>query len=148
MTHFKKYWLAYLIIGSLLFVSCASSKTKRNTETKTEVKEEGTILNTRKADTMSYTILNPIYKDTTITVTNKENRSTLYVKYNDKGEQNISYTCDEIQELINYKRNTEEQKKETVKEKESIFKEIYILYLFLGFAFLILFTKVLAKFGI
>lgn len=137
-----------IIITAFLLLGCASTKTKKNTETVKEVKEKGTVISKRKADTLNYTILRPIYKDTTITVVNKDNKSTLYVRYNDKGEQNISYVCDEIEELKRYIIDSKEKTNENLKEKESVFKPIFILYIFIGFAFLMFLSRVLKKIGI
>ena len=72
----KTYILLLIILSS-----CATSNKKTSTNTLKEVKEQGIITTIRKSDTLSYTVLKPIYKDTTITVVNKENRSTLYLKY-------------------------------------------------------------------
>ena len=139
--------MRYLII-LLILTSCATTKNKRSTDTNIKEKEQGTIISKRKADTLNYTILKPIYKDTTIVVENKDNRSTLYVKYNDKGEQDISYICDELEEVKTYIREIEENKTEKLKDKDSVFKPIFILYGFIGFAFLMLLSRVLKRFGI
>lgn len=140
--------MRYLIIILFILTSCATTKNKRTTDTNKKEKEQGTVISKRKADTLNYTILKPIYKDTTIVVENKDNRSTLYVRYNNEGKQDISYVCDELEEVKTYIRESEENKTERIKEKESIFKPIFFLYIFIGFAFLILFSRVLKRFGI
>lgn len=137
----KKLSILLLIVLS----GCGGAKFKTSTNTQAESKEVGNVITKRKADTLSYTVLKPIYKDTTITVVNKENKSTLYLKYNEKGEQQISYNCDEIDELKNYVIDKIEESSIKTKEKESVFKDIYILYVFLGFAFLILINKLTNK---
>jgi len=140
--------IVIIILISLALSSCATSKTKRKTDTTTTTEEKGTVESIRKADTLSYTVLNPIYKDTTIVVPNKENKSTLFIKYNEQGRQDISYLCDDINELKTYIKEQKEEKTENVKEKESDFKPIFILYIFLGLSFLIILSRLLKKIGI
>lgn len=142
----KKSTPYLIVIVALLLLNCGSTKTSK--DTKKQTSEKGTVETKRKADTVSYTILKPIYKDTTIVVENKENKSTLFVKYDSKGKQDISYVCDEISELRNYIKNIEESTSEKSKVKESWFKPIFILYFFLGALFLITANRVLKRFGI
>jgi DNA-binding PadR family transcriptional regulator len=145
-----RLWLIWfsMLLTLFLMTSCGSLKNKRKIDTVTTTKETGTVKSIRKSDTLSYTILNPIYKDTLITVENRENRSTLYIKYNEQGQQQIAYNCDDIEEIKDFIKESKQDKSEDIKEKETLFKPVFILYIFLGFAFLIFFSRVLKKFGI
>jgi hypothetical protein len=152
-----KNWFKALLIVSLIIVSfgCSSSKTKTSkitdTNTLRDINETETIKSTRKGDTLTYTVLNPILKDTIIYVRNerKQGSNTLRIRYDDSGKQTIDCISEEINELKETIRSISENesKKENIKtkEKESILQPIYFLYLFLGIGFLIIVNKVLDK---
>tara|TARA_R110000787_G_scaffold3665_1_gene14216 strand:+ start:53 stop:559 length:507 start_codon:yes stop_codon:yes gene_type:complete len=153
----SKNWFKALLIVSLIIVSfgCSTLKTKTNKTTDTntlrDIKEIETVKSTRKGDTISYTVLNPILKDTIIYVRNemKQGSNTLRIRYDQSGKQTIDCISDEIDELKETIRSISENenKKEELrsKVKESFFKPIYFLYLFLGLAFLMLFNKITNK---
>tara|TARA_R110000796_G_scaffold112286_1_gene223790 strand:- start:181 stop:684 length:504 start_codon:yes stop_codon:yes gene_type:complete len=150
-------WFKALLIVSLIIISfgCSSSKTKTSkitdTNTLRDIKETETIKSTRKGDTLTYTVLNPILKDTIIYVRNemKQGSNTLRIRYDDSGKQTIDCISDEINQLKETIRSISENenKKENIKtkEKESILQPIYFLYLFLGIGFLIIVKKVVDK---
>ena len=149
--------IIFLLFLTFTITSCSILKTKKTrdltTKTKTLSVETGEVLSKRQGDTLTYTVLNPILKDTTIYVKNKEkqNSNTLRISYDKSGLQNIQCISDDINELKRYIKEVDENKTEEIKETEKIketnFKPIFILYVFLGFAFLIILFRVLKKFG-
>tara|TARA_R110000796_G_scaffold58965_7_gene135869 strand:+ start:1076 stop:1576 length:501 start_codon:yes stop_codon:yes gene_type:complete len=153
----SKNWFKALLITSLIIVSFSCStlktKTKKTTDTNTlrDIKETETVKSTRKGDTLSYTVLNPILKDTIIYVRNEKKigSNTLRIRYDQSGKQTIDCISDEINELKETIRSISENenKKEELrsKVKESFFKPIFFLYLFLGLAFLMLINKILKR---
>ena len=147
--------LLYVLL-ILLFVSCSASKTKTRKQTDTntirDIQESETIKSTRKGDTLSYTVLNPILKDTVIYVTDtqKVGSNTLRIAYDNNGKQTIDCISDEINELKETIRSISENqsKKEDVqiKEKESMLNGTFIIYVFLGLAGLLVVSKLTNKF--
>ena len=147
--------IIYLAIGLLIF-SCSTSKTKTRKQTDTntlrDINEKETIKSTRKGDTLSYTVLNPILKDTVIYVkdTRKVGGNALRIAYDSSGKQTIDCISDEINELKETIRSISENeiKKENLqtKEKESILKPVFFLYIFIGLAFLMIVNKITNKF--
>jgi len=130
-----------------LFRGSQSKKTKTNRT----INEKEIINSTRKGDTLKYTILNPIFKDTTLYVKNKEKigSNSLIIDYNRKGEQTIQCISDEINELRQTIRSINELQNERFesksKEVESFLKPSLIFYIFLGLAFLIFISKLSNK---
>ena len=147
--------IIYIAIGLLIF-SCSASKTKTSKQTDTntvrDINEKETIKSTRKGDTLTYTVLNPILKDTVIYVkdTQKVGSNTLRIAYDSSGKQTIDCISDEINELKETIRSISEQenKKENLetKEKESILNGSFIFYIFLGLAGLLVVNKIANKF--
>lgn len=148
--------ILFTIAGFIMIVGCSASKTKTRKETDTNtarnIQEKETVKSTRKGDTLSYTVLNPILKDTVIYVkdTRKVGGNALRIAYDSSGKQTIDCISDEINELKETLRSISEQetKNETVntKEKESIINGSFILYVFLGLAGLLIVNKVTNKF--
>ena len=144
----------YIYFLFVLFISCGITKNKKDSKLITDTKstETGTVASKRDGDTLTYTVLNPILKDTTIYIRNKtkENSNTLRISYDKQGLQEIKCISAEIDELKNYIRETQENTElnESEKTKETVFKPIMILWLFLGLAFLIVLVRVMKKFGI
>lgn len=146
-----------LIILSIftLCSSCNSSlfKWTKNKDTKTDrqIKEKEVINSTRPGDTLKYTILNPIFKDTTLYIKNKQKvgSNSLIIDYDRSGRQTIQCISDEIKELKETIRSIRELENEKLKvsskEKESMLKPSFIVYIFLGLAFLIFVSKLSNK---
>ena len=151
-----RYWFQILLIGSLVITSygCSSSKNKTrkltDTNTTRDIKEKETLTTTRKGDTITYTVLNPILKDTTIYVKNTEKTGSLRIKYDSSGKQTIDCISDEINELKETIRSISENetKKEDLKtkDKETIVDGKLVFYIFLGLGGLLVLNKVTSKF--
>ena len=137
--------MVWKVILCLLLVGCTSTKKllEKKTKTDTVSTESGTVKSTRAGDTLTYTVLNPVLKDTTIYVKNTEKSGALRIAYDSKGKQTIDCITNEIDELKSYVKDAIEHKEEEVKSKEVErgFKDIYILYLFLGLALLLFLNK-------
>lgn len=158
MCKLRKYWFQILLILSLIIVSfgCSASKTKTrkkiDTTTIRDINEKETIKSTRKGDTLSYTVLNPILKDTVIYIrdTRKLNSNTLRITYDNNGRQTIDCISNEINELKETIRNISEnesrKEKTQLKEKESLLNGSFIFYIFIGLSGLILVNKIGNKF--
>jgi len=144
-----------LIALSVLSIGCSRSlfSTDKRTQSNIDrdIKEKETLTSTRAGDTLTYTILNPILKDTTIYIRNTEKRgsNTLRIAYDSKGGQTIDCISQDIQELketirsITEIENTKDRLK--TKEKQSLFNPIFLFYVFLGLAFLIVVSKLSNK---
>ena len=157
-SNLKNNWFEYLLLLALLLccLSCATTKDKTRKQTDTEtirdIKEKETIRSTRKGDTLSYTVLNPILKDTVIYVRNKEKigSNTLRIAYDTSGKQTIDCMSVEINQLKETIRSISENesKKENLrtKEKTSTFNGVTILYIFIGLAGLMIVNKIANKF--
>lgn len=139
--------LLYIIIGLTLFC-CSASKTKTSKQTDRIINEKEITKSTRKGDTLTYTVLNPILKDTVIYVkdTQKVGSNTLRIAYDSSGKQTIDCISDEINELKETIRSISEQEKTDIKEKESILNASFIFYVFLGLAGLLIVNKIANKF--
>jgi hypothetical protein len=141
-----------LIIIFLFLTSCTTTKSlfekKNKTDTQTNTTEVGTVESKRAGDTLTVFIPSIIYKDTIIQ--RRGNTTTLTARYDSDGNLDLKCISDEINELRTYIKEISEEKqeltKEKTKEKESIFKPIFILYLFLGLAFLMFSKKIIDKF--
>lgn len=127
----------------LLLFGCTSTKKllEKKTKTDTVSTETGTVTSTRAGDTISILVPSIVYKDTTIYQRGKT--TTLVQRYDNEGKLRVDCISDEINELKNYVKNAIEKKEEEVKTKdvERGFKDIYILYLFLGLALLMFLNK-------
>ena len=142
----KKYILILLIL-----TSCTTTKKlfekKTKTDTTTESVETGTVTSTRDGDTLTIRVPSIVYKDTTIYKRGKT--TTLIQRYNSDGVLNVDCISDEINELKNYVKNALEQKNEetdeSTKDVERGFKDIFVLYGFLGLAFLMLINHFVKK---
>ena len=142
----------------LLLNSCEVSKklfqSKTKTDTLTTSTETGKITTKKKGDTITYSVPNVTFKDTVITIPSYKNNSTgtLKVIYDKEGKQQIQCLESEMDIIKEYVLQQQEEKTELQKikdkEKETIISPVNILYIFIGLAFLILFTRILKKFGI
>ncbi len=132
----------------LLFVSCSTSKNlKRDkTETKTEVVNSGELSIKRPSDTLEVQIPKIVYKDTTIY--RRGRKSTVYLNYDSQGNAKVISVCDSIAIFKKWynKEKQEENKDIKEKEKETVFKPILILYVFLGLGALMIINKIANKF--
>ena len=128
------------IILLLLFTSCKSLKDKKDIEqTKTTIQEIY-----KKGDTLKYIVPKAVYRDTTIYVRNfeKSGSNTLKIVYDKEGNQTqIDCMSESIKEL----NKTIESLKDNSKVKETEFKNINIIYIFLGLAILLFFNKLANK---
>ena len=131
------------IILCLLLVGCTSTKKllEKKTKTDTVSTETGTVTSIRAGDTLTVTIPTLVYKDTTIYQRGKT--TTLVQRYDNEGKLRVDCISDEINELKNYVKNAIEIKEEEEKSKEVErgFKDIYILYAFLGLGLLMFLNK-------
>ena len=142
-----KIRLLYIAIG-LIIISCSASKTKTSKKTDRLINETETVKSTRAGDTLTYTVLNPILKDTVIYVkdTQKVGSNTLRIAYDSSGKQTIDCISDEINELKETIRSISEQEKLDTKEKESILNGSFLFYIFLGLTGLLIVNKIANKF--
>ena len=115
----------FIILISLMFCNCESTKSifrkKDKTETNKETKETGLISSKRDADTLKYVLPNIKYKDTTIYVKDYKNpnSNTLRIKYDNAGNQKaIDCISNEINELKSYIIETKENEKKHVKTSD------------------------------
>lgn len=142
----------FIILISLMFCNCESTKSifrkKDKTETNKETKETGLISSKRDGDTLKYVLPNIKYKDTTIYVKDYKNpnSNTLRIKYDNAGNQKaIDCISNEINELKSYiiesKENEKKHVKTSDKEKQTVFSSLNILYIFIGLAFLLVVYK-------
>ena len=130
--------MRYFIL-CLLLVGCTSTKKLFEKKTDTVSTETGTVVSKRDGDTLTVSIPTVVYKDTTIYKRGKT--TTLVQRYNKAGELNVDCISDEINELKEYVKNAVEHTDESTKEVERGFKDIYILYLFLGLGLLVFLNK-------
>lgn len=142
----------FIILISLMFCNCESTKSifrkKDKTETNKETKETVLISSKRDGDTLKYVLPNIKYKDTTIYVKDYKNpnSNTLRIKYDNAGNQKaIDCISNEINELKSYiiesKENEKKHVKTSDKEKQTVFSSLNILYIFIGLAFLLVVYK-------
>ena len=133
--------MRYLIILLLFLTSCKTLKDKKDIEASKITRSEVF----RKADTLNYIVPNAVYKDTTIYIRNfeKSGSNTLKIVYDEKGnEKQIDCISDAVKEF----RETIESLKDNSKVKETEFKNINIIYIFLGLVMLLIFNKLANKF--
>ena len=126
-------WLSFFI---LLFSGCKTLKTKKDIEATKITRQEIY----RKADTLKYSVPKAVYKDTTIYVRNfeKQGSNTLKIVYDKNGNQTqIDCISDAVKEL----NETIETLKDNSKEKETEFKSVNFVYIFLGLAGLLIISK-------
>ena len=139
--------MKYLIIV-FLFISCTSTKSLTRDKTKV-VKEEinsGEQTIKRASDTILMTIPTIKYKDTIIY--KKGRKSTVYINYDKQGTATIKSVCDSIaifkkwynQINVNQKNNVRD------KDKKTEINGSFILYIFLGLAFLLIIFKLSNKY--
>lgn len=147
-----------LLILLITLFSCGTAKNKKekvtDTVTSTSSIEKGEIISSRPGDTLTYTVLNPVLKDTILYITNTEKAysNTLRIKYDESGLQTIDCISQEIDELKKYIIELEQNKTETITEKEKVkettFKPIMILWIFIGIAVLIIIVRLAKKVGL
>lgn len=133
-----------LLIIWLLFISLFSCKVLKNKKDIEQTKTTRTEV-FRKADTLNYVVPNYKYKDTTIYVKNfeKEGSNTLKIVYDKQGNQTeIDCISDAVKEL----NETIETLKNNTKVKETEFKSVNFLYIFLGLGGLLIISKITNKF--
>ena len=124
-----------------MLTSCKTLKDKKDIEASKITRSEVF----RKADTLNYIVPNAVYKDTTIYIRNfeKSGSNTLKIVYDEKGnEKQIDCISDAVKEF----RETIEILKDNSKVKETEFKSINIIYIFLGLVMLLFFNKLANKF--
>ena len=124
-----------------MLTSCKTLKDKKDVETSKITRSEVF----KKADTLNYIVPNAVYKDTTIYIRNfeKSGSNTLKIVYDKKGnEKQIDCISDAVKEF----RETIESLKDNSKVKETEFKNINIIYIFLGLVMLLFFNKLANKF--
>jgi len=146
-----------LVILLVLICSCSTMKNKKsselNTETNTKSSEVGVEIIKREGSVITYEVPKITFKDTIIEVKNKNiyGTNTLRVVYDKDGAQRIECLESELDILKKYFINKEENKKEELieeeKTKDTQFKPIIILYIFLGLAFLMFIFRLLKRFG-
>lgn len=139
--------ILYIVVG-LIIASCSASKTKTSKQTDRVINETEKVKSTRAGDTLTYTVLNPILKDTVIYVKDRQKvgSNTLRIAYDSSGKQTIDCISDEINELKETIRSISEKESVQTKEKESIINGSFIFYVFLGFAGLLIINKISNKF--
>jgi hypothetical protein len=134
--------MKYLIIV-FLFISCTSTKSILRDKTKVEKEQinsgEQTIK--RASDTILMTIPTIKYKDTIIY--KRGRKSTVYINYDKQGTATIKSVCDSIAIFKKWYNQINVNQKNDVrdKDKKTEINGSFILYIFLGLAFLIVIFK-------
>ena len=134
--------MKYLIIV-FLFISCTSTKSILRDKTKVEKEQinsgEQTIK--RASDTILMTIPTIKYKDTIIY--KRGRKSTVYINYDKLGTATIKSVCDSIAIFKKWYNQINVNQKNDVrdKDKKTEINGSFILYIFLGLAFLIVIFK-------
>jgi len=134
--------MKYLIIV-FLFISCTSTKSLTRDKTKIEKEQinsgEQTIK--RASDTILMTIPTIKYKDTIIY--KRGRKSTVYINYDKQGTATIKSVCDSIAIFKKWYNQINVNQKNDVrdKDKKTEINGSFILYIFLGLAFLIVIFK-------
>ena len=136
------------IFSILLFVGCTSSKKLVRDKTKV-VKEEiqsGEQTIKRASDTVLMTIPTIKYKDTIIY--KRGRKSTVYINYDKQGQATIKSVCDSIAIFKKWYNQINIDQKTNVRDKDKVttITPIFILYIFIGLAFLIIIFKLSNKF--
>lgn len=127
----------YIILAVALLSSCDSIKTAQ--KTKKDIQQSETIKTQikRAGDTLRIEVPNITYKDTTIVKTNYVNRTEARISYDSKGNAEVECISAEINELREEIRTLTDNSKEKDRTKETSFQSEVIIYVFLGFALLI-----------
>ena len=139
--------MKYLIIV-FLFISCTSTKSLTRDKTKVEKEEinsgEQTIK--RASDTILMTIPTIKYRDTIIY--KRGRKSTVYINYDKQGTATIKSVCDSIAIFKKWYNQINVNQKNDIrdKDKETKINGSFILYIFLGLAFLIIIFKLSNKY--
>ena len=139
--------MKYLIIV-FLFISCTSTKSLTRDKTKVEKEEinsgEQTIK--RASDTILMTIPTIKYKDTIIY--KRGRKSTVYINYDKQGTATIKSVCDSIEIFKKWYSQINVNQKNDIrdKDKETKINGSFILYIFLGLAFLLIIFKLSNKY--
>ena len=134
--------MKYLIIV-FLFISCTSTKSLTRDKTKIEKEQinsgEQTIK--RASDTILMTIPTIKYKDTIIY--KRGRKSTVYINYDKQGTATIKSVCDSIAIFKKWYNQINVNQKNDVrdKDKKTEINGSFILYIFIGLAFLIVIFK-------
>lgn len=129
-----------LILWGVLLTGCKTLKNKKDVDyTKTDIVETK-----RAGDTLSYVVPNVKYRDTTIYIKNfeKQGSNTIRIAYDEQGTQQIDCISDEIRELTKSIVSLQDNSK----TKETEFKDINFLYIFLGLVCLLFVNKLANKF--
>ena len=131
-----------------MFISCTSTKSLTRDKTKVEKEEinsgEQTIK--RASDTILMTIPTIKYKDTIIY--KRGRKSTVYINYDKQGTATIKSVCDSIAIFKKWYNQINVNQKNDIrdKDKETKINGSFILYIFLGLAFLIIIFKLSNKY--
>ena len=132
-----------LIIVLLLFISCTSTKSILRDKTKVEKEQinSGEQTVKRASDTILMTIPTIKYKDTIIY--KRGRKSTVYINYDKQGTATIKSVCDSIAIFKKWYNQINVNQKNDVrdKDKKTEINGSFILYIFLGLAFLIVIFK-------
>jgi hypothetical protein len=127
-----------LMLGFLF--SCSVLKDKKDIESTKTTRTE----TFKMADTLRYTVPVAVFKDTTVYVHNfeKEGSNTLKIVYDKNGNQTqIECISDAVREL----NETIETLKDNSKTKETQFKSVNFVYIFLGLALLVIVNKLASR---
>ena len=127
-----------LIIAILLLSGCDILKRSQKSKDQSDYSERITTETIRKGDTITYTVFTPIFKDTTITSTNRVTGATLTMKYDQQGKLDLECITAEINELKQEIRNANIDKVEKEREKEATFDNTIVIYIVLGVALLLI----------
>jgi len=134
--------MKYLIIV-FLFISCTSTKSILRDKTKVEKEQinSGEQTVKRASDTILMTIPTIKYKDTIIY--KRGRKSTVYINYDKQGTATIKSVCDSIAIFKKWYNQINVNQKNDVrdKDKKTEINGSFILYIFLGLAFLIVIFK-------
>ena len=135
-----------LLLSLLSLTSCDITKQAIKDKGEREITETIETITTRKGDTVTFSVPNVIYRDTTIYTVNRQG-TTLRTVYNEQGKvTNIDCFSSAINEITKSQKEIIEQWKSKDKSKEENFDSSFILYIVIAVLVLcVLYLMVLRK---
>jgi len=131
-------YLTVILIVLLSFQSCKTTKDVQRQDEDRQLTETSKKITTRLGDTVRYVVPNVIFKDTVITIKNKQTGTTQILRYNDEGKLSSAECLSGVIQIIEENnRILIENINNMNKHKEVEIPTSIILYFFLGLTLLI-----------
>ena len=131
-------YLTVILIVLLSFQSCKTTKDVQRQDEDRQLTETSKKITTRLGDTVRYVVPNVIFKDTVITIKNKQTGTTQILRYNDEGKLSSAECLSGVIQIIEENnRILIENINNLNKHKEVEIPTSIILYFFLGLTLLI-----------